>query len=203
MISARKPARRWFSLPLPSRQFSATQRRNSGADLGRIALLWPELLGTWAFRTASLLVGYPTLSALRPADLHGTRSPSPARRGAAKPSRTSGAFALRPETLRLDSISNETLRPLPASEPRADRHQEQTDTAPDFRHAEEFVAKTGSPSPVRPGRRSRREPSGITAGAFGVETETLRLDSVSNETSNAGNRPAIPLANGDHLPILS
>ena len=44
---------------MPSRLFSVRPRRNSGADLGCIALLWLELLGTWAFRTASLLVGAP------------------------------------------------------------------------------------------------------------------------------------------------
>ncbi len=36
MISAPQPAKRLIRLPLPSRQFSATQRRNSGSDSGCI-----------------------------------------------------------------------------------------------------------------------------------------------------------------------
>jgi len=35
-----------------------------------------------------------------------------------------------------------------------------------------------------------------------MRLETLRLDSVSNETLNAGNRPAIPPGNRELLPML-
>ena len=65
----------------------------------------------------------PTPSALRPADRHGTRSPSPARRGTAKPSRTlrvsAGASRMRLETLRLpvSAVSSATL--MPGRPPRA------------------------------------------------------------------------------------
>ena len=92
-------------------------------------------------------VPQPTPSAFRPADRHGTRSPSP---GRPEPPLSRRALKSLIETSRPDPVSNETLRPLPASEPRADRRREQTDAEPDFRLAEELVAKTRSLSPASP-----------------------------------------------------
>ena len=74
-------------------------------------------------------------------------------------------------------------------------------TSQPFRPADRHGIR--SPSPARQGTAKPPRTLQYLGGAFAMRLETLRLDPVSNETSNAGNHPTIPFGNGDHLPVPS